>query len=577
MSKSPLADDAVRGLTDERMRAVVADHWEWTMWWAPQWATTLGDHRYDDRLAPRDAKAIEQYHRERKALLAKLGAISPLELGDADHMAWLLLVASLHAAGAADAARAHEWWVSSRGGLVDEISYLVEMHPAGEGASLCARLRDAAGWIDQTIANLAIGLHYKRVAPKEAVRRAIVQLDGLLDTPTKTWAMSGSARAEHLEILAIVDELIAPKLRALRDFLRDRVLPVGRTGAAEGLCGMKGGEHMYRGYVEAHVGNGMSPDQIHALGLREIARTDDAIATLGATLFGAPDRAATIARLREDRALYFSAGAAIVSTAAEALARAKAAIPRFFGRLPVADCVMREIPAHEAPYTTIAYYREPHYDGTKPGEYFVNTYKPEVRPRFELEALTYHESIPGHHLQIAIAQELTDLPMFRKLGGSTAYIEGWALYTETLADEMGLYSSDLDRLGMHSYDAWRASRLVVDTGIHAKGWTRAQAEQFMLEHTALTPENISNEVDRYITDPGQALAYMVGKLAILELRKLAEDALGSRFDIRAFHDVILRDGALTLPVLSMRVGTWLRESGGDLSMHVHDHDHDHHH
>jgi uncharacterized protein (DUF885 family) len=225
--------------------------------------------------------------------------------------------------------------------------------------------------------------------------------------------------------------------------------------------------------------------------------------------------------------------------------------------LPRTDCVMREIPEYEAPYSTIAYYRQPHYDGTKPGEYFVNTYRPESRPRYELEALTWHESIPGHHLQIALAQELGALPAFRRLDGSTAFVEGWALYTESLADEMGLYSSDLDRLGRISYDAWRACRLVVDTGIHALGWTRAQAEAYMREHTALTPINISNEVDRYIGWPGQALAYKVGQLEIQRLRRDAEARLGTRFDLPAFHAIVLGAGAVTLPVLADRVTAWI--------------------
>ncbi|HET9990211.1 MAG TPA: DUF885 domain-containing protein, partial [Kofleriaceae bacterium] len=250
----------------------------------------------------------------------------------------------------------------------------------------------------------------------------------------------------------------------------------------------------------------------------------------------------------------------LLAAAQAALDRAKAAIPRYFSTLPKADCIMRETPPYEAPFSTVAYYRQPHYDGSKPGEYFVNTYKPETRARFELEALTWHESIPGHHLQIAIAQELGALPAFRKLDGSTSYVEGWALYTERLADEMGLYTSDLDRLGKLSFDAWRASRLVVDTGIHALGWTRAQAEAFMREHTALTEINISNEVDRYIGWPGQALAYKVGQLEILRLRAHAEATLGAKFDLKAFHAVVLGAGAVTLPVLADRVQAWISRS-----------------
>ena len=218
---------------------------------------------------------------------------------------------------------------------------------------------------------------------------------------------------------------------------------------------------------------------------------------------------------------------------------------------------MCQSPDYEAPYTTIAYYRQPHFDGSKPGEYFVNTYKPETRPRYEAEVLAFHEAIPGHHLQIAISHERSQLPAFRKFGGNTAFSEGWALYTERLAAEMDLYSGPLDRMGMLSYDAWRASRLVVDTGIHAMGWTRKRAETFMLEHTALAANNIRNEVDRYISWPGQALAYKVGQLEILRLRARAKAGLGNRFDIRKFHDRVLENGAVTLPVLADQIERWI--------------------
>lgn len=244
------------------------------------------------------------------------------------------------------------------------------------------------------------------------------------------------------------------------------------------------------------------------------------------------------------------------------MAKAKQTMPTYFGMLPKADCVVVPIPKVAAPFSTIAYYREPHANG-KPGEYFINTYQPETRPRFEMEVLAYHESIPGHHLQIAISREREGLPAFRRHGGSTAFVEGWALYTERLADEMGLYSSDLDRMGMLSYDGWRASRLVVDTGIHAMGWTRQEAETFMAEHTALTKQNIANEVDRYITWPGQAVSYKVGQLEIIRLRRQAEKELGDNFDIRAFHDVVLRNGAITLPVLAQEVNSWIAAKKGE--------------
>jgi Uncharacterized protein conserved in bacteria len=214
---------------------------------------------------------------------------------------------------------------------------------------------------------------------------------------------------------------------------------------------------------------------------------------------------------------------------------------------------------HEEKHSTIAYYRQPAADGSRPGRYYINTYAPKTRPRYEAESLAYHESIPGHHLQIGIAQELKDLPEFRKHLGVTAFVEGWALYTERLSDEMGLYSGDLDRIGMLSYDAWRACRLVVDTGMHAKGWTRQQAVDFMTQNTALAANNIENEVDRYITWPGQALAYKTGQLEILRLREEAKRKLGANFDIRAFHDAVLNNGAVPLEMLRQAVAAYVEQ------------------
>jgi uncharacterized protein (DUF885 family) len=225
--------------------------------------------------------------------------------------------------------------------------------------------------------------------------------------------------------------------------------------------------------------------------------------------------------------------------------------------LPQAPCVIEQIPAHEEAHSPIAYYRGPAEDGSRPGQYYVNTSEPQTRPRYEAEALAYHESIPGHHLQIAIAQELEDVPAFRRHLGTTAYIEGWGLYSERLAGEMGLYTGDLDRIGVASYDAWRAARLVVDTGMHVMGWSRDQAIAFMTEHTALGANNIANEVDRYIAIPGQALAYKTGQMEILRLRASARVRLGDAFDIRGFHDAVLGSGAVPLPVLASIVDRWV--------------------
>jgi uncharacterized protein (DUF885 family) len=571
-ASGPLAADARAGVTDPELGGLLVDHWDWAMRVSPVWATTLGDHRFDAQLAHADAASLARQRAERRAFLARARALDPTRLDAKDRVTLTLFVGQLEAAAGTDVCRDEEWSVSPTSGPLDVLGYVVEIHKVetvADGEHLVARLRQGPRMVDDTIDNLRAGLASGRVAPAETVRRAIAELDTALARPTASWKMMAAATAPHPDwteaqrahlaaaVTAAVDHGIRPALVRYRDFLRDKVLPHGRTGADEGLRGLPDGAACYRAKILDELGEARSPADLHALGLREVARSDQALAALGKRALHTRDLAATIHALRTDPKLYFTSKDELMAAATADLARAKAAIPRWFGRLPEADCVVHEIPATEAPYTTIAYYRPPHYDGGKPGEFMVNTYRPATRPRYEMAALAAHESIPGHHLQIAIAHELGAVPLFRKLEGTTAFVEGWGLYAERLADEMGLYTSDLDRLGAASFDAWRASRLVVDTGLHDLGWTRARAEAFMREHTALTDENISNEVDRYLATPAQALAYKVGQLTILELRAKAEQALGDRFDIRGFHDAVLGGGAVTLPVLAAQVQAWV--------------------
>jgi uncharacterized protein (DUF885 family) len=343
-------------------------------------------------------------------------------------------------------------------------------------------------------------------------------------------------------------------------FLAAEILPKARADDKVGVKFVPGGEACYKALIRSYTTLPLTAEELHQLGIKEVARIDTAIQALGEKLFAIPDQAAILKKLRTDPSLYFETEAEVEAKAQSALDAARAKIPGFFGVLPKTECVVRRIPAYEAPYTTVAYYRQPHSDGSKPGEYMINVFQPKTRPRYEASALAYHESIPGHHLQIALAQELPSMPAFRRFLGATAFVEGWALYTEQLADEMGLYENDLDRMGMLSYDAWRASRLVVDTGLHDKGWSREQAVQFMLAHTALAENNIRNEVDRYINNPGQALAYKVGQLEIWKLRRDAEKELGPKFAIKGFHDAVLAGGAVTISVLREQIARWVQAS-----------------
>ena len=273
--------------------------------------------------------------------------------------------------------------------------------------------------------------------------------------------------------------------------------------------------------------------------------------------FGSTDPGAVMARLREDPALRFADAAEIVPMARSAVARAEEAAPRWFGRLPRERCRVEAVPQAEAPRAPGAYYEPAALDGTRPGTYFQNTSDPSRFPRHVLEFTAHHEAVPGHHFQISLAHGMKAMPLLRRIAEFTAYDEGWALYCERLADEMDLYSSDLDRLGMLTGDSMRAGRLVVDTGMHALGWSRQRAVDFMRTNTPLTAAEIEVEVDRYIADPGQALAYMVGRLEIQRMRAEAERRLGDRFDIRSFHDTVLGSGSLPLPVLADLVGRWV--------------------
>jgi uncharacterized protein (DUF885 family) len=438
-----------------------------------------------------------------------------------------------------------------------------------DGEALLARYRKIPASIDASIANLQRGLRNSLVANAKSVALTADMIEKQLEQPLPEWPLSraadklpGSWPAEDRDRIAaelrrVVADEIRPALDRYHRLLSNKLLPNARGPERVGLVHMPIGERCYAARIQHYTGLPLPPQALHQLGLNEIARINDEMRELGKELFGTDDLQAIIAKLRTDSSLYFDSKDEIVKKAEQAVAKARAAIPRLFGVLPKTEVVVVPIPDYEAPYTTIAYYRQPHADGSKPGEYFINTYKPEVRPRFEMEVLAFHEAIPGHHLQIAISMERERLPAFRRHTGNTAFVEGWALYTERLADEAGLYSGPLDRMGMLSYDAWRASRLVVDTGIHHLGWTRAKAEAFMLEHTALTKDNIANEVDRYITWPGQALAYKVGQRTIFELRDKAKAALGQEFDLKGFHDVVLTNGAVSLKVLKRNVEAWI--------------------
>jgi uncharacterized protein (DUF885 family) len=558
--------------------ATLADEtWLGQMEAHPLYATAIGDHRFLEALPPNDPDAADREAARLRELVARARALPAGDLEPADRVTRDALLDMLaFELGIVESGLAR-WSVDPLDGPQVEFLNVPSYQPSAteaEGDAQLARWREMGPWIDRHVDGLRAAIADGLVAPRALVDSVVDELDDLLAAPDESWTLFGPATAEHADwrpgardrfadgITEAVRDAIRPAFQRHRAFLADELRPIARPDEQAGLSHVPGGEAAYRRLVAAHTTLDLDPAAIHQIGLEETARIDSEFEQLGGRLLGTASTAATLDRLRHDPALRFATRDEVRDTAASSLGRANEAIGAWFGRLPATRCEVVVMGDHESKHSTIAYYRQPAADGSRPGRYYINTTLPETRPRYEAEALAFHEAVPGHHLQLAIAQELSHLPAFRRFDGPTAFIEGWALYTERLSEEMGLYSGPMDRFGILSFDAWRACRLVVDTGMHALGWTRREAIDFMLAHTALAENNIVNEVDRYLAIPGQALAYKLGQLEFLRLRREAESALGGAFDVRAFHDAALGEGSVGLRTVRGVVEAWIGRASG---------------
>jgi uncharacterized protein (DUF885 family) len=556
---------AATGVADSHLSALLVEHWEAQMEASPTWATELGDHRFDHRLGDSSPGGHADWMERETGWLARAREIEHLHGDDATTRA--LFVESLSVSLALEVCQMEQWSFSPRQNFLGFANYLVELHPIGAPADLdaiVARTRALGPYLEGLLANLSLGLDRGLVANAASTEKVLEMVETQLGQPFSEWPpleVEPDMAQQEQEVRAtyntVRQDTLVPLLEQYREFLRDTVLPAARPPEAASLTALSNGSACYTALIRKYTTRDLAPEAIHATGLAALEEIHAEFQALGDVLWGETDLPAIFTRLRTDPALLFDTEASIEAQAARSLAAATAAMPAFFDPLPAAQCTVRPIPAYEAPYTTIAYYRPAAPDGSRPGTYFINTHAPTTRPRHEAQVLAFHESIPGHHLQIALAQELPETPLFRKHLDATVFVEGWALYTERLADEMGLYETDLDRMGMLSFDAWRAARLVVDTGLHHKGWSREAAEQFLRDHTPLALNNIHNEVDRYITWPGQALAYKTGQLEIWRLRREAEATLGDRFDLKGFHHAVLGGGPVPLSLLEDQVQGWV--------------------
>ncbi|MEO8031241.1 MAG: DUF885 domain-containing protein [Gemmatimonadota bacterium] len=509
--------------------------------------------------------AFAGYEGQLRDLLRGAAGIDPVPLAPPARIDLAMLQTSISRELAAASCHRELWEVNQQAGpqvsLLD-LAALQKVATAEEQALVLHRWRQIPGYLAQYSADLRAGLDSGLVAPRINVERVLSQLDRLIASPLDASPLLAPARratGAGAQLFAgqlreITRTAVLPAFRQLRDLLNQQVLPKARREV--GLSALPGGPACYRALIRVHTSLDLGADEIHGIGRELVAGIRAEMLVVARSRFHTENLDSLIAGLRLDHSLGFDNREQVLQAAVEATRGMERRLPALFGLRPNHPLVVERMPGYQEVDAPSAFYFPGTPDGSRPGRYLVNTYHPPSRPRYTAEVLAFHEGVPGHHLQISVAQQLP-LPDFRRYGdGETAYVEGWALYTERLADEMGAYQDDLSRLGMLAFQSWRACRLVVDTGLHALGWTRQQAIDYMLANLPLSQPDIENEVDRYIADPGQALGYMIGEREILRLRQAARASLGARFDLRQFHDLVLGSGPVTLPILDTLVTHW---------------------
>ena len=549
---------------NEELKDLGEEYYEYQLMVSPTMALMQGDHRYDDRMEDATLEGEHEHIARLRAFGARAEAIDPVVLSDDERISRevLLFVTSTEAADLES--RGAELDVNPAIGFHRNLPVQAPQFPIVEpehADALVTKYEAIGTYIDQATERLREGVARGHTPIERHASETAGQLDEYLDSPVADDALLRARSPEAFDetatsawkdrLGAAVRNHIRPAFSRQRDVILQEVLPAARPEDEPGVCWLDDGEVTYPRAVHRLTSLPMDPREIHEIGLHQVERLTDEYRELGSEALGTEDLAEIFSSLRENPDLHFSDGAAVAAASEVAMAKARTVMGDWFGRLPEADCIVSETDTGPT-----AFYFRPAEDGSRPGIFFVNTADPSRWGKFEIESMSFHEGIPGHHLQIAIAQELEDVPKFRTHAWIPAYSEGWALYSERLADEMGLYSSTLDRIGMLSADSMRAGRLVVDTGMHAMGWSRQQAINYFAANSPMSIATIEGEVDRYIGWPGQALSYMIGRLEIQKLRRDAETAMGERFDIKGFHDTVIGSGMLPLETLGRIVREW---------------------
>lgn len=553
------------------LNQLLQEQWEYTLKNNPETATTLGDLRYNDRWTEVSKNQIEKDKKSTQNFLKRFEAIDSTGFSATDQLNKDLMIYQLKETLKSYDLKLYEMPFNQMWGLHLQFPGFISSIPfdnAKQYQDYIARLKQIPLILDQGVQLAKQGQKDGLIPPKYLIEKVAKQInsiatpagkDSVFASPLKQFPDNISkAEQERLsrEILQAIDQHVRPAYQKLGMFIQKDYLPYGRQH--EGIWSLPKGDELYRFYVENNTTTSESPENIHQLGLKEVARIEAEMLKI-AKAQGFNDLKSFQQSLKTNPAVFPKSREEILEIYRGYIAQMQPELPKLFGLLPKNKVEVLPVEQYREKEAAGAEYHQGTPDGSRPGQVYVNTGDFSERSKISMEATAYHEAIPGHHMQIDIAQNLPNLPMFRKQPNHTAYIEGWALYAEQLGKDVGFYKDPLSDYGRLSSELFRACRLVVDTGVHYKKWTRQQMIDFMREHSALDEPDIQAETDRYIAIPAQALAYKMGQLKILELRELAKHELGDRFDIKAFHDMILNAGTLPLNILDARIKNWIKE------------------
>src|SRR5438874_6828851 len=554
----------------KQLNDLLSEQWEYTLRSSPEYASILGDKRYNDQVSDNSLEGISKRHLKDVEFLKRFSSIDTSGFSDKEVLNKQLMAKNLRDSIENYNLHEYEMPVTQMSGIhlfaAQFPSYLT-FNNVKDYDDFITRMHKFPTVMNNTIAVMRLGVRDKLMPPKFLLEKVVTQANGIANAPADkspfarpiakfpdSIPQAERDRIRSAWMLAIQDDII-PSYKKFAAFVKDTYAPAGRTEV--GLWSLPNGSARYQHRAKQSTTTNLTPDEIHKIGLREVSRIEGEMLDI-AKKMGYADLKSFNAAIEKNLDLRPKSREEIIDTYKKYEDQMYAQLPKLFGRLPKAKLEDVQMEAFREKEAAGADYNEGAPDGSRPGRINVNTYDPQSKKSITFESTAYHEGVPGHHMQISIAQELGDLPMFRRQGGYTAYVEGWALYSEKLGKEVGFYQNPYNDYGRLQDEMLRAIRLVVDTGLHAKKWTRQQVVDYFHAHSAVDEPDVQSETDRYIAWPAQALGYKLGQLEILDLRERARKALGARFDLRAFHDEILGAGAMPLDVLEQRVDAWIK-------------------